>query len=54
MEIYQVTLLWDGLPRRIDVYAAESISFVGMRLLRGHSLHIDVLAGGRVAIDALA
>ena len=54
MEVYQVTLLWDQLLRRIDIFAAESTSFVGMRLLRGHNLHIDVLPGGRVAINALA
>ncbi|MCY3919658.1 MAG: clan AA aspartic protease [Chloroflexi bacterium] len=47
---YGVAVLWDGQRRYIDADAADTTPLVGMRLLDGHSLHMDVLDGGRVAI----
>jgi hypothetical protein len=35
-------------------YESNSISLVGMALLRGHNLNIDVERGGRVAIQAIS
>lgn len=49
---YRATLLWDDALWHVDAYAADAVPLAGMRLLRGHSLHVDVLEGGRVAIDA--
>lgn len=51
-DVYDATLLWDGRPRRVYVYAAETIPLVGMRLLESHSLYVEVESGGRVAIEA--
>lgn len=51
-EVYNATLLWDGRPRRVYVYAAEAAPLVGMRLLEGHDLHVEVENGGRVAVEA--
>ena len=51
-DVYDATLLWDGGPRRVYVYAAETTPLVGMRLLEGHDLHVEVQDGGRVAVEA--
>ena len=51
-DIYGVTVLWDGLPRHIEADEADSTPLVGMRLLDGHNLNIDVEDGGSVVIQA--
>ena len=51
-DVHDATLLWDGQARRIYVYAAEATPLVGMRLLAGHDLHVEVEEGGRVVIAA--
>ncbi len=51
-DVYDATLLWDGWPRRVYAYAAETTPLVGMRLLEGHDLHVEVQDGGRVAVEA--
>ena len=52
--VHNVTLLWDGDPRDIEADATGSTPLVGMLLLDGHSLNIDVERGGQVVIWALA
>ncbi len=51
-DIYGVTVLWDGQPKHIEADEASSIPLVGMMLLDGHNLNIDVENGGRVLIQA--
>ena len=51
-DVYDATLVWDGRPRRVYAYAAETTPLVGMRLLEGHDLHVQVQDGGRVAVEA--
>ncbi len=51
-DVYGVTVLWDGLPRHIEADEADSIPLVGMRLLDGHNLNIQVVEGGSVVIQA--
>lgn len=51
-DMYDATLLWDGQPRSVYVYAAETTPLVGMRLLEGHDLHVEVQEGGRVTVEA--
>lgn len=41
-DMYDATVLWDGQPRNVYVYAAETTPLVGMRLLEGHDLHVEV------------
>ncbi|ETW92032.1 MAG: hypothetical protein ETSY1_45555, partial [Candidatus Entotheonella factor] len=48
-DVYTVTIIWDGQPRTIEVEAADTDPLVGMSLLDRHSLHIDVLPGGRLS-----
>jgi clan AA aspartic protease len=50
-EVYLATVLWHGLDRDIAVLAAEGDCLIGMRLLRGHRLSIDVVDGGEVLIE---
>ena len=52
-DIYDVTVLWDGQPVYIEAAAADATPLVGMRLLDRHNLHIEVVAGGRVVIQAI-
>ena len=50
-EVRSATVLWDGHPRDIDAHTSDTAPLVGMRLLDGHSLYVEVEDGGRVAIE---
>jgi clan AA aspartic protease len=52
-QVYIGTVIWDGAPIRVEVIPTSGESLVGMRLLRGLRLTIDVSEGGRVAIERL-
>jgi predicted aspartyl protease len=52
-DIYAATIICDGKPRRIVVEAADTDPLVGMALLRGHDMRMQVVAGGAVVIEAL-
>ena len=49
-DVYGVTVLWDGQNRQVDAYVSDATPLVGMRLLHGHNLNIEVMNGGAVAI----
>ena len=51
-DIQMVTVDWDGQARHVEADAAETTPLVGMRLLAGHDLHVEVENGGRVVIEA--
>ena len=51
-DIYGVTVLWDGQRIYIEADAADTTPLVGMLLLDGHDLNIQVRDGGRVVIQA--
>ena len=51
-DVHYVTVLWDGQPRDIEADATGSTPLVGMLLLDRHNLHIEVVDGGRVVIQA--
>jgi clan AA aspartic protease len=53
LEIYDATLLWDGQILNILALAAGGDPLVGMALLYGHTLTIQVVDGGGVTIEAL-
>ncbi len=53
-DVHYVTVLWDGQPRDIEADATGSTPLVGMLLLDGHSLNIEVESGGAVVIKARA
>lgn len=52
-DIYEGTVIWDGQPQRIAVDEADADPLIGMRLLAGFELIIEVVAGGQVTIRAL-
>ena len=51
--VHVVTALWDGQEREVFVLAAEGGPLVGMSLLYGFRLTVDVVDGGVVTIKAL-
>ena len=53
-DVHDVTVLWDDQPRHIKADATGSTPLVGMLLLDGHNLNIEVERGGRVVIEARA
>ena len=53
-DVHDVTLLWDGQPRRIKADATGSTPLVGMAMLDRHNLDIEVVNGGHVLIQARA
>ena len=53
-DVHFVTVLWDGRPRDIEADATGSTPLLGMLLLDGHNLSIEVENGGSVAIQSRA
>ncbi len=49
---YRVAVLWDGRTRYVEADAADTTPLVGMRLLDGYNLYVEVEDGGRVVIEA--
>jgi clan AA aspartic protease len=52
-DIFLATVCWDGQDRDVPVLATEGDPLVGMRILRGSRLRIEVLDGGEVQIEPL-
>lgn len=53
-DVYEAELIWDGKPRKILVDEAESDPLVGMRLLNGYELKMQVRDGGKIALKRLS
>jgi len=53
-DIYEATVIWDGQVRRIPVDEAETTPLVGMSLLDGYELTMQVRSSGNVIIRALS
>ena len=51
-DVYSVSVDWDGQPRYVEVAAVGIDALVGMMLLDGHSLFVEVVDGGRVIVQA--
>ncbi len=51
LDMHSATVLWDGVPRDVDVLVADTTPLVGMSLLDGYVLHVQVREGGRVVIE---
>ena len=52
LEVYGVTVLWDGQPREVVAYVSDTTPLIGMSLLHRHNLNVDVEDGGQVLIQA--
>lgn len=53
VNVYEASLVWNGQPKAIKVHSVEGDALVGMALLYGSRLTLDVVDGGAVTIDAL-
>jgi clan AA aspartic protease len=53
-DIYEATVLWDGTPRRISVDEVEVMPLLGMSLLYGYELTVQVVESGSVTLNRLA
>jgi predicted aspartyl protease len=54
LDVYEAKVVWDGKVRRILVDEADSDALVGMRLLKGHELKMQVRSRGKVTIKRMA
>ena len=52
-QVYVGKVIWDGKVRRILVDEANADPLIGMRLLRGHELKMQVRYRGKVTIKRL-
>jgi clan AA aspartic protease len=52
-DLYAATIIWDGQYLEIDIAESETEPLIGMALLYGYRLQIDVIKGGIVKIEAL-
>ena len=52
-DVYEAKVVWDGKVRQILVDEADTDPLVGMRLLRGRELKMQVRARGKVSIKRL-
>ena len=52
-DIYTATVIWDGRQRNILVEAADTDPLIGMALLYGHDVRMQVIEGGSVIIQTL-
>ncbi len=53
LDIYQVTVIWDAQTLIVEAGVADSDPLIGMALLEGYELRIQVVDGGDVTIRAL-
>lgn len=52
-DLYAATVLWDDVPRRIQVASTETEPLLGIAMILGHELRIQVVHDGAVAIEPL-
>ena len=53
MPTHRLEILWDGAWRSALAFESDGDALVGMELLRGYELRIEVRPGGAVAITPL-
>ena len=53
LAIYQATIVWHGHDRSVYVLAAEGGPLIGMALLYGNHVTLDVVDGGPVTVEEL-
>lgn len=53
-DIYEALILWGGKLRRIPVDSADTEPLLGMGLLDGHELNVQVIEGGETFIKPLS
>ncbi|MCY4658382.1 MAG: clan AA aspartic protease [Acidobacteria bacterium] len=52
-DIYETTVVWNGRPKRVSVDEVDCDPLIGMSLLQGCELTVEVVDGGRVVVRPL-
>jgi len=52
--VYRGTVIWDGLEYDVNVLASSGGDLVGMGMLYGYRVVMDIVDGGDIVIEALA
>jgi hypothetical protein len=52
-DIHEATVMWDGTARRVSVDEVDVMPLVGMTLLYGYELTVQIVEGGRVLLKRL-
>lgn len=52
-DVYAATIVWDGQVRTVETDVTDTEPLLGMSLLAGHEVRIQVVDGGTVTIEAL-
>ena len=52
-DVYIGLVIWDGQYREVYINQSETVPLIGMRLLRGYDLRIQIIESGTVTIKAL-
>jgi len=52
-DIYEATVMWDGRARRVSVDEVDVMPLVGMALLYGYELTMQIVEGGKVLLKPL-
>ena len=50
---YEAIVIWDGAPQRVSAHQLDVAPLVGMTLLYGYELTLEIVEGGNVIIKAL-
>jgi len=53
LDAHMASILWGGQTRDVLVLKAEGVPLIGMALLNGHRLMVDVVPDGPVVIEPL-
>jgi clan AA aspartic protease len=53
LDVYEADLLWDGVERTVEVLAMDGAPLIGMALLTGFDVRLQVAEGGLVTIEPL-
>jgi predicted aspartyl protease len=52
-DVYEATVIWDRRPRLIRVNETDAIPLIGMALMKGYELNVQVRSRGKVTIKRL-
>ena len=50
-DLYAGDIHWNGQKQQVEIHAADADPLLGMALLNGHELRIDVREGGSVQVE---
>ena len=49
-QVHAITVFWDGEPKEVSALVTDGGVLVGMSLMTGYTLFVDVIDGGEVRI----